>query len=705
MQEDPALQDAANKLTKYLEKSQNASDPKAQARTTEKLQLATSEYTRVSGKIGREMDVVLVSQKAEYSKLVVRVMQFQQAYFKQAYNSCEMMPLMDTLRDLVESNAWEAGEQSRFAAAEKQLLAGQREDSDHDEFDSSDDDLMGGSSNTQQDAASNQAVITFNKLADNLEEMFYGGRTPRERDLSLMKDAMFQLNSTLLQVPKKLRGECTGRVDTLDMKWKQAVDVHMRLGIQDNPVLYTGGINKPSTPAPAAHAAAMDISHVPPEHLEMLRGDPALAPEFDQMYGDGFAAAVLGITPRPVAAVDVQPTEEHLEMLRNDPSLAPKFDKFYGPGSAERFLQGGGNTPQAPSTATIPPEHADMLRNDPSLAPEFDRIYGNGVSASVLATVAPEVSFNVPPEHVAKLRQDPSLAPRFDAKYGAGAAQYYLGSAQAYMPEPMLTLTGGTMMEGEASQQAAAAAKQAAIDKYQQARQDASPQSSSSGNTPGGMLELVPELSPMGGYSTDTSGSMMSPAAMPDHSLGCYDGVPPYVPPQESTPCSTGYRLPADVDPPGEAHIEMLRGDPSLGPQFEEVFGPGAAQYFLSGGSVQQASGVMSPSMSLMAPAQEYHIGRQSLDYSHDQDSDDDIIATSSSAAKSSKGPSAPAVVDSYSLPDFPPMGAGPPMGAVTSNGPNPEDSESPRTVRWRQVNQQRVAMGLSPKPHPGPKM
>ena len=114
--------------------------------------------------------------------------------------------------------------------------------------------------------------------------------------------------------------------------------MHMRLGIQDNPVLYTGGINKPATAAPAAQA--MDISHVPPEHLEMLRGDPALAPEFDQMYGDGFAAAVLGITPRPVAAVDVQPTDEHLEMLRSDPSLAPKFDKFYGPGSAERFLQG-----------------------------------------------------------------------------------------------------------------------------------------------------------------------------------------------------------------------------------------------------------------------------------------------------------------------------------------------------------------------------
>ena len=114
--------------------------------------------------------------------------------------------------------------------------------------------------------------------------------------------------------------------------------MHMRLGIQDNPVLYTGGINKPATAAPAAQA--MDISHVPPEHLEMLRGDPALAPEFDQMYGDGFAAAVLGITPRPVAAVDVQPTDEHLEMLRSDPSLTPKFDKFYGPGSAERFLQG-----------------------------------------------------------------------------------------------------------------------------------------------------------------------------------------------------------------------------------------------------------------------------------------------------------------------------------------------------------------------------
>ena len=90
-----------------------------------------------------------------------------------------------------------------------------------------------------------------------------------------------------------------------------------------------------------------------------------------------------------------------------------------------------------------------MLRNDPSLAPEFDRIYGTGASASLLATVAPEVSFNVPPDHVAKLRQDPSLGPRFDAKYGAGASQYYLGSTQSQMPEPMLTLTSGTMMEGE----------------------------------------------------------------------------------------------------------------------------------------------------------------------------------------------------------------------------------------------------------------
>ena len=42
------------------------------------------------------------------------------------------------------------------------MLAGQQEDSDHDEFDSSDDDLMGGSvatNNTRRaDAASNQAV-------------------------------------------------------------------------------------------------------------------------------------------------------------------------------------------------------------------------------------------------------------------------------------------------------------------------------------------------------------------------------------------------------------------------------------------------------------------------------------------------------------------------------------------------------------------
>lgn len=698
LQEDPALQESARKLTRYLEKSQNASDPKAQARSTEKHQLATNEYTRISAKIGRDMDIVLISQKAEYSKLVVRVMQFQQAYFKQAYNSCEMMPLMDTLRDLVESNAWEAGEQSRLEAAERQQLSGQNDDSDRDDgFDSSDDDLISPSTGTWQ--SPNQAVTKFNKLADDLEEMFYGGRTPRESDLSSMKDAMFQLNSTLLEVPKKLRGEHRNRIDVLDVKWKHAVDVHMRLGLADNPVLYSGGIQKQAVAEPVAQTPVggpIDISHICQEHLDMLRGDPSLSPEFDQMYGPGAAATVLGITPRPVAAVEVQPTAEHLDMLMNDPSLAPKFDKFYGPGAAERVLAGGGNTPQAPSVGVIPPEHADMLRNDPSLAPEFDRIYGNGASTTVLSTPAAETTFNVPSEHVAKLRQDPSLGPRFDAKYGAGASQYYLGgSLVPDISQPMLNLTIGTMIEGEVAKQQESQTKKAAVDSYNRARQDASPKSSSSEVTPGGMMDLMPELSPMGmGMDSPYSPAAIMPAGAPNHGLGCYNDIPPYVPPHESTPCSTGFQLPADVDPPGEAHIEMLRSDPSLAVQFEEVFGEGSAQYFLNGGTVKQPSDtidLMSPE-----PAQEYHVGRQSLDYSHDQDSDEDMIITTSSK-KLNSGPAA-AAVGVYDMPDLSPMGS-------DSNAPNPEDSGSPRTVRWRQVNQQRVAMGLSPKPHPGPKM
>ena len=66
-------------------------------------------------------------------------------------------------------------------------------------------------------------MIAFNKLADDLEEMFWGGRTPRERDLTAMKDAMYDLNSKLLGCPKSNRKELRARIDTLDSKWKQVL--------------------------------------------------------------------------------------------------------------------------------------------------------------------------------------------------------------------------------------------------------------------------------------------------------------------------------------------------------------------------------------------------------------------------------------------------------------------------------------------------
>eukprot|EP00656_Telonema_subtile_P031556 TRINITY_DN3451_c0_g3_i1.p1 TRINITY_DN3451_c0_g3~~TRINITY_DN3451_c0_g3_i1.p1 ORF type:complete len:896 (-),score=256.68 TRINITY_DN3451_c0_g3_i1:83-2770(-) len=777
-QESKELLATAERVQHYVEKVEKARDHKSGARNQDKLNAATNAYEAVAAPIMKEMDLVLVAQKAEYSKLVVRVMQFQQAYFKQAFNSCEMMPLMDTLRDLVETNAWEAGEAERIrqAAAAASGGGGAVKDSSEEEFDSSDEEILKSRSPSAKKPA-NAEVIAFTKLADDLEEMFWGGRTPRERDLTAMKDAMYELNSKLLGCPKSNRKELRARIDSLDSKWKQAVDVHMKLGLTGKsgaPAAYTGGIHKPApaaAPVQPTVDSGPDISSVPEEHLEMLHNDPSLAPEFDQMYGDGAAAKLLGIAPRSTAAVEITPSAEHVDMLLKDPSLAAKFDNFYGEGAAQRTLAAAAGTaepePEEATTSAIPPEHADMLRTDPSLAEEFDRMYGSGSSEQVLATPLSEQKFSAPPDHVAKLRADPSLGARFDVKYGAGASHYYLGGTVAaapvmQQPEP-LNMQVGMLNQGEMQLAAAEVAKQAALERYQQKRQEASPRSPGEnlmGNGQeyqaiGGLQDTglmgMEAQSPYG--SSQMADTPMAPMGSTD-ALGCYGGLPQYTEPepaaaytglqpeptaaygqQQSEPAAsyTGLQYtepepaaytalqpePAPygqqqqytepepaasaphmmAEPPPQEHIDMLLADPSFAEQFDEVYGMGSSQYFLANSAVtyqeplSSDSSAGSPMMSAQPPV------RESFDYSNDQDSDDDIIH--SSAPVQSMMMPQPTTVSDY---DFFPE-ASPASPQAPPAGVSPEDSQSPRTVRWRQVNQQRVAMGLAAKPHPGFKM
>eukprot|EP00658_Telonema_sp_P-2_P080079 TRINITY_DN7899_c0_g1_i4.p1 TRINITY_DN7899_c0_g1~~TRINITY_DN7899_c0_g1_i4.p1 ORF type:complete len:766 (-),score=208.64 TRINITY_DN7899_c0_g1_i4:114-2411(-) len=642
-QQGSDLQEAADRVKHYLEKLEKTTDQKSIRRNQDKLAAATAEYEKISRPIAREMDSHLVAQKTEYSKLVVRVMQFQQAYFKQAFNSCDLLAIMDCLRDLVESNAWEPGEAERLRKAEQHALNGgaTRHESSEEEFDSSDEDIKTSAAPNRKDR-SNPSVVAFNKLADDLEEMFWGGRTPRERDLTAMKDAMYELNSKLLGCPKSNRKELRARIDGLDLKWKQAVDVHMKLGLTQDQPLYTGGIQKqtpnnlmvPTQPQQQPQPVqGIEVSSLPVEHLDMLRNDPSLAPEFDQMYGDGAAAQVLGIAPRPVAAVEILPSEDHIQMLRNDPSLAPKFDNFYGPGAAERMLEQQG-APVSQPGSVIPPEHAEMLYTDPSLAEEFDRIYGDGASAQVLSQPRPEVIFNAPPEHVSKLRADPSLAGRFDGKYGAGAAQYYLGGEVAAQnpsvaAQPGLNMQAGTLMEGEINAARAEQAKQAAIAQYQQKRHEASPRSPES--TPHLMDEL---LQPSPAQPQPAPPDTYDPASVPqENMLGCYDSLPVYPPPE-------GQQAPQPpAEPAPQEHVDMLLNDPSFAEQFDEVYGSGTSAYYLQN---RQSFDMSTTDSSAGSPAV-----RASFDYG-DQDSDDDILY---SAPQTSTAPITPVSYTHLTLP------------------------------------------------------
>merc|ERR1712070_773594 len=105
-----------------------------------------------------------------------------------------------------------------------------------------------------------------------------------------------------------------------------------------------------------------------------------------------------------------------------------------------------------------------------------------------------------------------------------------------------------------------------------------------------------------------------------------------------------------------QEHIDMLLGDPSFAEQFDEVYGVGRSQYYLTQNAMLNSvpadvSSEATPVSSMLsAPA----MPRDSFGYDYSQgDSDEDIISTTSYPVMSQQQavampPQQPKVVDDY---------------------------------------------------------
>jgi len=149
-------------------------------------------------------------------------------------------------------------------------------------------------------------------------------------------------------------------------------------------------------------------------HVDMLMGDPSLAPKFDQFYGVGAAQQVLArlsggpsqdddmlnltkntmnegasahrqedakqqavddyraqreaSSPKHTKAARKEPSAKHVQMLRDNPAFAAKFDQVYGEGTADSILgepedtyRGGSAEPMFPNEAGRPPNSVSPL--------------------------------------------------------------------------------------------------------------------------------------------------------------------------------------------------------------------------------------------------------------------------------------------------------------------------------------------------------
>jgi hypothetical protein len=360
---------------------------------------------------------------------------------------------------------------------------------------------------------------------------------------------------------------------------------------------------------------------------------------------------------------------EHVATLRKDPSLAAEFDKIYGPGASAAILRGAsgtsgtgganGNSGSSSARKKPKPEHVDMLLKDPSLKDKFDQIYGEGSAEELLRRTGHQSDklAKIPPEHIEKLKSNPHLASEFDRIYGPGTADEILG------------------VKGE---------------------------------------EEVLEL--------------------------CLD--PDQAPPAPDVPVINGKEVLPN-------HVEMLLNDPSLGDKFDQFYGPGAAKQILHqmghGSPPAEDVGMMnmmgadtqadareqpkpekreaSPRSAPRKVPSEKHIQMlrdnpefaSKFDAVYGEGSADAILNDGDENAYTMEtfrdGPMFPEIQSPLKLPtsvsplDLTKIGIGGGGSKDKNTGDDgAEESNSPRTVKWRKENETRAHMGLKPKPHPSKK-
>lgn len=355
---------------------------------------------------------------------------------------------------------------------------------------------------------------------------------------------------------------------------------------------------------------------------------------------------------------------EHVATLRKDPSLAPEFDKIYGPGASEAILAGGrdrNNSGAAKSGKKPKAEHVDMLLKDPSLAPKFEQIYGPGSADELLRKTGNQVRDDIPPEHVEKLKQNPGLASEFDRIYGPGTSASILGTGEE---DDVLELcTDGyeapaapdvPMVNGKEVQQAhidMLLGDPSLGDKFDQFY------------GPGGAQQVLAHYGQGAPQNDDDMLNLMAnqmgqgAQQQQQRDQAKADAVDQYKAMREAA----SPRNAAPRKEPSEKHIQMLRDNPSFAPKFDAVYGEGASDSILGGDAA------------ITDMQDTYREGPMFPD---------------SGAAK----PLSVSPLDMSKI------------GGGGGGGDDAENSNSPRTNKWRKENETRAAMGLKPKPHPSKK-
>ena len=368
---------------------------------------------------------------------------------------------------------------------------------------------------------------------------------------------------------------------------------------------------------------------------------------------------------------------EHLATLRGDPSLAAEFDKIYGPGASKAILKG--HTESETGKKKPKPEHIDMLLKDPSLVAKFDQIYGAGAGEELLrrTNAKDPVDPNIPAEHVQKLRDNPHLASEFDRIYGPGTADSILGTTTA--EDEVLELCLDPSQAPQAPDLPVVngvEVKQAHVDMLTN-NPDLAPKFDQFYGA-GAAAQVLQQLS---GGSDPTpppqeddlmnmvGGGVNEGAAQQDaRERAKSDAVDEY---NAKRQAAAAKPKAVRKKEPTEKHIQMLRDNPSFAAKFDQVYGEGVAEEILSEGAENAA----------IMTSDTYREG----------DVAPPMFPDSTAHARPS----------SISPLDLGKIGGDGETGAGDDDA---ENSNSPRTVKWRKENETRAAMGLKPKPHPSKK-